>query len=292
MKKIFNDPQQNSQYINEGYVICDLLSPEEVQSTLSELTALRPDDKFAPIDRASSYHCTFLDTNEDYKRSVNSLIQKILNPYLEKILNEYVIWGANLYVKPSGTGKFEMHQNWMHVSNEKEQTSLTIWCPLVNTSTDNGTIQLVPKSHKIVPDIATANVPCYFSEIEDFILSDYLQPIPLKAGQCVIFEDGVIHFSDVNLASTPRYALQILVGHKEVKPVYYYFDEKNPEKGFEVFELETDFWVTSSYHTFRDKPKNQKSVGFVENINKQLNREDFIKAMENGAVRRKEIYGD
>lgn len=290
MIQIFKNQKQNEQFIEEGYVLCDLLSSHEVKSTLDSLIALRPDDRYAPIDRNSDYHCTFLDTNEDYKRNVNKLITKVLTPYINNLLKNYVIWGANLYVKQPGTGKFEMHQNWMHVSNEKEQTSLTIWCPLVDTNVENGTIQLVPKSHKIVPDIATANVPCYFSNIEDFMLSDYLVPISLKAGQCVIFEDGVIHYSDVNLAKTPRYALQILVGHNKVTPVFYYFDEKNPEKGFEVFELDKDYWITNSYLTFMDKPKNQKSIGFVKNVNQQLNKEEFMEAMKNGGKRREEIY--
>ena len=289
-RPIFKDSKYDQIYFDQGYIKTNLLSDDLVKSTLEEILKLNPDDNYAP-DRpgASKYHCTFLDTNEDYKRSTNELFKSIFNPIVAELFHNYHVWNANLYVKPPGTGKFEIHQNWTHVAKE-EQTSFTMWCPLVDTSEENGTITLVEGSHKILPDIATMDIPYYFKNFEDKLIGNYLKSIPCKAGDAVIFEDGVIHFSDVNTSSKPRYALQILIGPKEVRPVYYYFNPKKPEVGFELFEINDDFFMKNNYLTFRDRPSNQKSIGFVANKNQLISEQEFNQALIDGKTRRKLLY--
>lgn len=289
-RPIFKDVKNDKQYLKNGYVKEQLLSPELVKETLAQILQLKPDDNYEPNrPGASKYHCTFLDTNEEYKRATNMLFKRIFNPIVDRLFHNYQVWNANLYVKPPGTGKFEIHQNWTHVAEEC-QTSFTMWCPLVDTSEENGTLSLVEGSHKILPDIATMDVPYYFKNFEDKLISDYLKPIACKAGDAVIFEDGVIHFSDVNKSSSPRYALQILVGPKEVNPVYFYFNPHEPELGFELFEINEEFFMKNSYLRYRDRPSGQRSLGHVPNKNQSLELNDFKKALKKGAKRREKIY--
>lgn len=286
---IFKNAEDEKQYIESGYVKKMLLRPDEVSYLLNELLKLKPDDNYAP-DRASNYHCTFLDTNETYKRATNALFKSFFNPVVEQHFNDYHVWNANFYVKPPGAGKFEIHQNWTHVKEEK-YTSFTIWCPLVDTTLENGTIAVVPGSHKIRPDIATMDVPYYFAEFEDKLVEKYLEPVPCKAGECVIFEDGVIHFSDINKSAQPRYALQILIGPRYSTPVYYYYNPGEPAKGFEVFEIDEEFFMRNSFLTFKERPHFQKSTGFVKNTNQVISEEEFISALQKGPERRREFYG-
>ena len=288
--QIFKNTIHEDAYIKNGYVKTSLLSDKEVGHILQELLRLKPDDEYAPArEGASNYHCTFLDTNETYKRATNKLFKSFFNPIVENHFHDYHVWNANFYVKPPGAGKFEIHQNWTHVKEEKF-TSFTIWCPLVDTTLENGTITLVKGSHKILPDIATMDVPYYFNNFEDVLLDKYLEPIPCKAGECVIFEDGVIHFSDINKSDKPRYALQILIGPKYSNPVYYYFDQSNPELGFEVFEIDEEFFMKNSFKTFKNRPSFQKSLGYLPNNNKIITAKEFEEALENGHHRRRDLY--
>lgn len=290
-RPIFKNDAHNKAYLENGFICENMLSNEEVLATLNQLLALKPDDNYAPNrSGVSNYHCTFLDTNESYKRATNRLFKELFNPLIEKLFIDYHVWNANFYVKPPGAGKFEIHQNWTHVK-EESTTSFTIWCPLVDTTITNGTIMLVKGSHKILPDIATMDVPYYFKDFEPSLVTDYLEPIPCKAGDCVIFEDGVIHFSDKNFSDSPRYALQILIGPKEAQPVYYYFNEKQPELGFEVFEITDDFFMKNSYLTFKNRPDSQQSIGFIPNNNKLISLEEFEHSLRNGNKRRSAIYG-
>ncbi|MES2691483.1 MAG: phytanoyl-CoA dioxygenase family protein [Bacteroidota bacterium] len=288
---IFRNEAEQRMYVQEGYVKKKILDQELVKYILSELLKLKPDDNYAPErPGASNYHCTFLDTNEGYKRATNSLFKSFFNPIIEQHFFDYHVWNANFYVKPPGAGKFEIHQNWTHVKEEK-YTSFTMWCPLVDTTIENGTIAVVPGSHKILPDIATMDVPYYFEDFEDKLVGKYLKPIDCAAGEAVIFEDGVIHFSDMNNSDKPRYALQILIGPRYSEPVYYYYNNKEPEKGFEVFEINEEFFMQNSFLTFKNRPHLQKSLGFVPNNNKTIDEEEFVTALKGGDKRRRIFYG-
>lgn len=289
MRKIFKDDAQQDHFIEKGYVTMPLLSGQEIAFIRKELEAMRPNDGFAPQDRGSDYHCTFLDTNEDYKRKANQLIAKVFNPYIQEILNNFRILSGNFYVKPPGKGRFEIHQNWMHVDDIKH-TTLTIWCPLLDVDRINGTLEIVEGSHKIVPDIATVNVDYYFKDFEDALVEKYLQPVRLKAGECIIFDDSLIHYSGQNNSDQSRYAIQIEVIPSEMQPVIYHFDKEQPEKGFEMLEVDFEYFIKGNVYTMRDRPGMLKSRGFVPNRNRILTEPEFLEKLKNGAAIRQAIY--
>lgn len=289
MRKIFNDPAHQEQFIEKGYVILPLLPQEQVDFILQALETMRPHDNFAPADRRSDYHCTFLDTNETYKREANQLIADVFNPYLEKALHQFRILNGNFYIKQPGKGRFEIHQNWMHVEDIRD-TTLTIWCPLVDVDRTNGALEIVPGSHKIVPDVAAVNVDYYFRDFEDALIEKYLQPVPLKAGEGIIFDDSLIHYSGQNNSDKPRYAIQIETLPQEVQPVIYHFDKAQPEKGFELFEVDFDFFISENAYTMRNRPERLKSRGFVPNPNRILTEAEFVEKLQNGNAIRAEIY--
>lgn len=289
MRKIFFNPEHQKEFMERGLIIVDMLSQEEVDQIIKELAEMRPHDNFAPKDRMSDYHCTFLDTNEEYKRQANALIAKTFQPHIDKFVNAFRILNGNFYIKPPGSGTFEIHQNWTH-NNEHKYTTLTVWCPLVDVSKVNGALEFVAGSHKIVPDIATVNVPYYFHNFEQALIDKYLEPVTLKAGQAVIFDDGLIHYSSQNNGEAPRYAIQIETIPVEMTPVFYHFDKDNPAKGFEVFEVDFEFFIKGNFFNMKDRPEHLKSLGFIKNENKLLSERQFVKKMKHGNKVRQKLY--
>src|SRR5947209_20077215 len=150
MRTILSDPAQQQELRRKGFAMVPFLSAAEVKHILDELQYLRPDDNFAPDGKGatkSTYHCSFLDTNLAYKRSASELIRRVFSPRVAQYLVGYEILNSNFYVKPPGTGRFQIHQNWPAININ--DTSVTIWCPLLDTDESNGTIQVVEGSHKI-----------------------------------------------------------------------------------------------------------------------------------------------
>ncbi len=289
MRPIFKDTNQQAFFEEKGYVAVDLLDDAQLTAIKKALDDMRPNDGFTPKGRSSDYHCTFLDTNLEYKEAVYELIHKYFQPLLDKYVHDFTILNGNFYVKPAGSGTFEIHQNWHH-NPRPQDTTLTIWCPLLDVTRENGTLEVVPGSHKIVPDVATVNVPYYFKNFEQALLDKYLEPIPLKAGQGLIFDDSLIHYSSQNETREPRTAIQIETHPVDMQPVYYHLDREDPGPDFEVFAVTRDFFLNGNIHNMTQRPEGLTSLGFQPNENALLSEEEFLEKMAAGPATRAELY--
>ncbi|MBK8706557.1 MAG: phytanoyl-CoA dioxygenase family protein [Saprospiraceae bacterium] len=263
---------------------------------LAQRRRSRYDPQRAPGNAAPRWFCTrwtaiglplhFPGYQRGYKRRAYELINSRFYSASGKVLHQYRIITGNFYIKQPGKGKFEIHQNWMHTPDEKH-TTVTIWCPLLDVDRRNGTLEIVPGSHKIVPDIATVNVDYYFKPFEEILEEKYLQPVVLKAGECMIFDDTLIHYSGQNTSDKPRIAIQIEAIPNEMTPVFYHFDKDNPEKGFELFEVDANFFLKGNLTNMHQRPTHLRSLGFMPNINRPLSESEFLEKMKTGPVTRK-----
>lgn len=294
MRAAFLSPELQQSFVRDGYVPVPLLSPDEVRYVTAELQKLRPADNFRRrlkrrfLPGPLTYHCTFLDRNVEYKRRTCELIFELLRPRVSEVLDGYDFLNASFYVKPPRSGVFQVHQNWPHL-RDMSDTTISIWCPLVDTDRRNGTIEVVPSSHKIVPDIACTNMRPFFDAFEDALIEKYLRPIPMKAGQSLFFDDNLIHWSSENDSDEPRVAIQAICLPAGAQPVYYHFDPARPDR-FELFEVDPDYFVTHSDDDLADIPKERKSLGFVPNPNRFLTEKEFADRLANAEAIRGALW--
>ncbi len=293
MRQIFNSADHQEQFIEKGYVQVPLISAEAARELVDKIMALEPDDQFNPSGdtqfNTATYHCTFLDSNKEYKKEANRLMSEAFQPVVDKYLNDFRIVTANFYVKPPGRGQFTIHQNW-HIAPRIADTTLTIWCPLVDVSPENGTLKVVAGSHKIIPNIPTAKEAPFYSTFEDALQEKYLKPLTFKAGNGVIFDDHLIHGSDVNKSSENRIAIQIALVPKEIPPVHYHLDPEDSQR-FEILQTADDFYIHNSIFTILQKPTHATHYGYLPNVNRSLSLEEFDERLQRGTATRKKLYG-
>jgi len=292
MRKILFDDALQSRFIDKGYVQVPMLSSDEVQLILDRLPALRPADNYAPTGEGDEfgrkYHCSFLDKSVNYKRETHELIKGIFKDHIDKYLNGYEILNCNFYVKPAGTGEFVIHQNWPAIADLND-TTCTVWCPLVDVVKTNGTLQFVEGSHKIVPHVEGPMNPGFFDKIRPQLIEKYLKPNPMVAGEALIFDDGLIHWSANNDSPEPRIAIQILCVPKDAQPVYFFFDKNHPER-FELIAVDSDFYVETDVQDLMTRQPQWKSLGFVPNNNRYVTEEEFVDLLKNGSALREQAY--
>lgn len=289
MRQIFRDQALQDFYNPRGYIMAPMLTPDEVNNILSVLADMRPDDEFRPRSydgKSLTYHCSFVDSNRVYRRQVYNLISQHFTPHVNRILNGYRILNANFYVKPPGHGEFVIHQNWPAIT-DLDDTTLTIWCPLVDVIEQNGAIQVVEGSHKLFPHVETLKTPSYFKLFEQTLIDFYLKSKPMKAGDSIIFDDGLIHWSANNNSDHPRIAIQILCIPENAQPAYWYYDENKPHQ-FELIEADTEFFLTNDIQDLRTRQAHWKSLGFAPNRNQVISEQDFCKLMAQRIPRRQE----
>lgn len=279
MRKILIDKNSQKELEEKGYTkLPKILSQGDISYILKEMQELRPDDKFAPNRNEMygfTFHTTFLDTNIDYKRSAQNLIREIFSPHIERLLSNYEILTGNFFVKPPATGELMVHRNFTFIQDIIDKT-LTLWFPLVDVDETNGTIQVVEGSHSIVSHITTPTSPPFFQNFESQILNKYCQPISLRAGEVLIFDDDLLHGSGINKSASPRCVVQIVAIPKVARPVVYYLDQNSTNNQFEVFEINSDFFIENTLTDMLTRPNHLKSIGYVDNKNTILSEEEFV----------------
>lgn len=271
--RIFTADSDEVRFWRDGYIIMEFLDAEGVGELTRRFGELQPDDGFVPDpELPSQYHCTFLDSSRPYRAAVDRLTHDLIDPRLGSILPGYEVLTSNLYVKPPGRGRFEVHLNWITVADPL-LTTLTIWIPLAATSEEAGTIQVVPGSHKLYPDVATAAAPQYFARFHQELINSHLIPLELELGEAVIFDDSLIHWSSENLASEPRVALQVEVVPKGSTTAVWIPDPSD-DRWFLLYSMDRTFWLTQDKEVFYGAP-DLPCIGRVPNTNREVSYQDF-----------------
>lgn len=286
------DPVQESELRSAGYVIIDLFEPDRVDEVFTRARELTPADRFRPDGTAlnqASYHCTFLDVSREYRASVSALIDEFFTAPLAADLPHHRLLAGNLYVKPPGTGRFELHQNWQTTADLNDIT-VTAWCPLMDVTSDNGTICVLPGSHKLVPAIEAVTTPKYYERFYDRVVEEWMVPISMRRGQCLIFDDTLLHWSDDNRSDADRWAVQIDLIPDTADPVVYWLNSEAEPKRFEAFHADRDFWTESDVTALREGPRHLPRRGFRPYVDLRLDEEEFLYLMSRGPALRERYF--
>jgi hypothetical protein len=99
--------------------------------------------------------------------------------------------------------------------------------PLIDVDEDNGTLLVIPYSHRIQRAIFAATLGGYHNQYYEW-LRQFEIPIQLKAGQAIIFDNNLLHNSTANKSSGDRLVFTFRITHYASQ--YYSFLSENPSK--------------------------------------------------------------
>ncbi|ANE53063.1 phytanoyl-CoA dioxygenase family protein [Flavisolibacter tropicus] len=291
-RNIFVSDTLQQQFVRDGFVKIACAEPELMAQVLQEFQALTPADGFDPDTNpvnplnVSSYHCTFLDTDRTYKQHVQDIIARYIFPRFDAVLNNYEMLVGNFYVKPPGKGRFQIHQNWPVLDHE--HTTLTIWMPLQDTTAENGTLHVIPGSHKVVPDIASPLCRPFFADFEDSLIQKHLLPIDVGVGEAVIFCDSLIHWSPQNNSTTSRVAIQIETYPAGHTPSLYILNSATGQ--FDVYPTSKNFFVDHSIDAVLQPPPGLHTSRSTPNPNREITYKRFLELLVKGPAIRERLY--
>jgi hypothetical protein len=287
MRRVFRDEAAQQAFERVGHMKMPLLSSAELAEIRALIGGLRPDDGFAPDPSAQdrTYHCSFLDSNRAYRRETFDVLSEILEPHVERLLAGFEIVQCNFYVKPPHQGYFLAHQNWPALADPAD-TSVSIWFPLIDVTTANGTIGLVSGSHKILPDhVAGPRGAPYFAPFRDRIF-DYMEMMSLRAGEALVFDDSIVHGSDRNDSDEVRIAIQAICVPAGATPVYL-LDRGG--KRFDVIHAPRDFWLETDIADLSTRQKEWKCLGSLPNRNRLIDEAEFAALLAQGDTIRRRL---
>ncbi|HKK76950.1 MAG TPA: phytanoyl-CoA dioxygenase family protein [Saprospiraceae bacterium] len=278
LRKTFLDPELEARFQKDGYVIVPFLSEEEVVRLKQAFFDLLPmsggnilaGETGVDLDEIT-YDFTFIDKNPDFKRKVFKIIADHFQPHADRLLNQYRPIIANYIRKKETGGEVPLHQNWAFV-DETQATSVSIWCPLVDSNEENGTLQLVPGSHKRYGQHRGPMVPWELEGIKKEIIDKYLVPANIKAGQAVVLDDSIVHYSAINKTQRLRLAIQLIMLPEKMPSIHYHLDHQQSTDQIQVLEVDHDFYM--EFNPWK-KPEKVKRVGTVPFTPRQLTEKEF-----------------
>lgn len=280
MRKVFNDDKLNEEFIKNGFVRIPFISAEEAAELKQKFFDTLPhsggqittEETGVENSRLVTYDFTFIDKNPEYKRQVFNIITERFKPHMEKILADYRPIIANYIRKQPTTGEVPLHENWAF-ADERKCFTVSIWCPLVDSTVENGTLQVVPGSHKRFGEIRGPMVPWELDNIKHQIIDKHLVPLETKAGDCVILDDSIVHYSAVNNSGGLRLAIQLICIPSEMPSIHYYMEpSKNPSE-VHVLEVDVDFYM--QFNPWKN-PGNVKRVKTIPYKHRFIDEAEFV----------------
>jgi hypothetical protein len=276
MESIFKDEKQQRIFEEKGYITMPLLSSKEIEFLLNEVQTMKPNDNYQGRNQYG-LHFSCLDGNVQYRWKVYHLINKIVTPYINNIVKDSRIIFTNFVVKSPGKGHLYHHQHPPLNFYISEYTVLNLWCPLVDTNELNGAIQVLESSHKTFSNFISLSSVFSFDKPEFVkMIERHSKIIPLKAGECIIFDQRLIHGSGINYTNQARFAMQTYIIQNNDKPVFYYADSSKNNSWVEVFETDNDFYCEDDVCP-TERPSHLKSLGLMKH--KNLNEKEVMRKL-------------
>jgi len=274
--QILNDPELNRKLVVDGYVTMPILSDHEVE----EFRQLYK--KWHPKDPDAFYKSYFSD-NREYKLEVEKRIIDSFKQALKNHFREYHAFGGMFVIKPKGeTGQIPPHQDWSFV-DETKHWSLNAWCPLIDTTGENGNIQMLPGSHLFRDTIRGSGTSEHYSNLYERIQADVID-VPLKAGECVFFHHGILHCSTFNNNEEARVSLGLSLV-QENAPIQYHFLKEGETYADRYIIDNTEFFLDYVDHR-GDEPKNMKYVGKDDHVTQLISEDAYLKfRQEHASIR-------
>lgn len=238
---IFKDDSVQAFFDQNGYALLPALGPEEVKTLLDFYNDLELKD-----EKGFGFH---ISMDQKDKSLVGTILDKLMEVALPKMSVHFrdskAFVGSYVIKEPNPTSVVPVHQDWSFVEDERRHSSLTCWVPLVDVDLNNGALGVIKGSHRFFKNFRPSPSPQVPSPLSEHMFSifPYLELVPMKAGQMLVFDNRTFHGSPPNSSNGKRVAFGIGMTQRDAKLVHYYLDPKaeNKDRVFK-YAIEENFF--------------------------------------------------
>lgn len=264
-RSTFADPDLQRAFARDGYVRIPLVSAEDVAELRATWDGLA-------LELGSGFHASIYGADRDIKTAADEGIKRVLEPALRSVLDDHDVFLGNFVVKqPDETSEVGPHQDWTFV-DERRFSSVTVWCPLTATDERNGTLRVVPGSHRWVQNPRGTPInafPFPYQEQWGSILSEDSIALTARLGEAIIVDNRLIHCSAPNRGDVPRVVAGCGAKPSEADLVHLYRDGDTAE----VYRIDdADFFLEL---TPGDRPVGVELVDRFPVVDAPVSAEEF-----------------
>lgn len=221
MQRIFSDNELQDSFEEMGYVIVDFYTEEQMILLRDLYKSLHPQDEIG------FFPSTF-SQDKNYRQQADNKIREIASKRMQELFVNYQeVCGSFIVKSPDPESGMCVHQD-MSLVDESKFTGINIWSPLTDLTVQNGTIFILPKSHRFFPTYRGSSIPEFFSPVMEEII-DFLEPVFISAGKAVIFDQSIIHFSPPNFSNQTRIVTNIFITNDNAVFKTYFWDKQKSD---------------------------------------------------------------
>lgn len=261
-EQILENEELNQQLFSEGYVTLPLLDKGEIES-LGELFYQHHSDS----DVQGGLYVSASQKSEKAIHEMSDSIRETFRRSMQEHVMNGQTLGGTFISKPANQNEaLEPHQDWSIV-DESRFRSFTIWVPLMDVDENSGCMYVLPKSHNSMRGYRHLTIPSIFGQIYSHVWK-HMVPVPLKAGEAIIFDHALGHASRPNRSNKVRIAAthSLLSTNPEMR---FYWNNKGT---VEEYIGESDHYNTDEAKV---GPGRLKKLGNLDFEITQLNVETF-----------------
>lgn len=278
MKPVFKSETLQQQFDRDGYIIVDgMLTAEQMDKLTKLFHSITP-------AKLESMYCNVHDRGVEDNIKIDATIKEFLSVKTTELLQDSHLSTAAFLVKGLGPMSISKpHQDWNSV-DEEQYDSLSIWVPFVDVDETNGCLYVIKGTHRMFnKTVRCFTNPTIFVDF-DSEAAPYITPLPLKAGQAVIYAHNLFHGSKPNYSGKVRIAIMAGIVPDGAKTLYYYKDKDRPGV-MEIYETNEDFYMNgvSQYRDMK-RPIDLVKVGEIYGSKFSTSQDEVIEAMKRKAA--------
>jgi hypothetical protein len=272
---IFLDEVHFQSMLHNGWCIAEnVITPKELNGFNEALSKVK-------LAKGFEMGCEFMNLGCMPNAEIRSITQEVIAQQegaifkrvfkMEKIEQ---VTGGTFVLKPAHENSgLEVHQD-ASIVDESCDFSFSVWIPLVDITSENGAMWMLPGSHLWGNEQRGFGVPWSLKKHIE-LMRAYMQPVYLKAGDVLIFDTAVVHASAPNTSGLARDALFISAVRKDPEIIYYYKNKDLPNNVVEKYYVDRSFFDSYDFTSKPDETKYKKDVIDYKELN--LSKREMVK---------------
>lgn len=228
----------------DGFCVLPLLSEAELSRLTATCASLHP-------AAGAGFETDFESVDADFKRRVAAETAWVWDRLPGTLQDHRAFMSSFLLKWPTDDSQLDLHADWSYV-DERRWRTLAVWIPLVDTGPDhdNGTLMVVPGSHRLVRSWRGTSTPPWYGPGEAGFTRAAI-PVAAPAGHAVIFDNRLLHYSPPNRSTELRPVLAGALAPSDVPLIHVVGDG---DGGGRILAVDDDFFCRWSPSALRSEP--------------------------------------
>ena len=204
------DDAQQEEFSRLGYLKLTTLDPERVERLRAVYAEIFPEEQQGFIP-------TYAVAPPDRKARANEAVKEVLEPVVGPLFDRHRAFNSSFLMKwPGDDSALPLHQDTCYV-DERVFRSAVVWVALddADEDLDNGPLQVIPASHRFDRLPRGTRTWWPYDEVASFAEEHCTVALPVRAGDVLMMDNGLIHCSFPNRSGRPRLAVAISMAPEE-----------------------------------------------------------------------------